>query len=145
LPTATEIISQLLRLADAGPQNEQRDEGRRRQVAREADEGLEEGLDRLVRPHRDAQRQGQCRRDHEAADHAPHGHADVLGEAVLGQQHPARLEHRHRVGQEGLLHEAAEGRDGPDGEEHDEERQAERDSRARCDGRQRLHGRPRLT
>ena len=53
-----------------------------RQVAREADEGLEEGLDRLVGAHRHAERQRQHRGDDEAAEHPPHRHADVLGEAL---------------------------------------------------------------
>ena len=71
LPTITAIIStswknaadedhrELLRLADAGPEDQQRNEGARRQVAGEADEGLEERLDRLVRAHRHAERQRQ--------------------------------------------------------------------------------------
>ena len=59
---ADEDHRQLLRLADAGPQDQQRDEGAGRQVAREADEGLEEGLDRLVGAHRHAQRHGRARR-----------------------------------------------------------------------------------
>ena len=48
---ADEDDEQLLRLADAGPQDQQRDEGRGRQVAREGDERLEERLDRLVGAH----------------------------------------------------------------------------------------------
>ena len=62
----------------------------RRQVARKADEGLEEGLDRLVGAHRHAQRQGQRGGDGKAAEHAPHRHADVVGEAHLGEQRRSR-------------------------------------------------------
>ena len=46
----------------------------------------------------------------EAADHAPDRHADVLGEAVLREERPALAQHRQRIGEEGLRHEAAEGR-----------------------------------
>ena len=79
-PTATATIStiwntaadeddqKLLHLADAGPQDQQRNEGGRRQVARERDERLEERLDRLVGAHQDAERHGDQRRQHEAAD-----------------------------------------------------------------------------
>jgi hypothetical protein len=43
-------------LADAGPEDEERHEGGGRQIAREGHEGLEEGLDRLVGAHEDAER-----------------------------------------------------------------------------------------
>ena len=72
------MTRELLRLADAGPEDQQRDEGARRQVAREAHERLEERLDRLVRAHRHAERQREQRGDDEAAEDAPHRHADVL-------------------------------------------------------------------
>ena len=85
---ADEDHQQLLRLADAGPQDQQRNEGRGRQVAAEGDEGLEEGLDRLLGAHRDAQRHGDDGGQHEAAEHAPHRHADVVDEAVLGEEQP---------------------------------------------------------
>jgi hypothetical protein len=42
---ADEDHQQLLQFADAGPQDQQRDEGRGRQIAREGDEGFEKGLD----------------------------------------------------------------------------------------------------
>ena len=75
------MTSELLRLADARPQDQQRDERRRRQVARERDERLEERLDRLVRAHRDAERHAEHGGDDEAAEDAPHRDADVLDEA----------------------------------------------------------------
>ena len=65
---ADEDDQQLLHLADAGPQDQQRDEGGGRQVAREGDERLEERLDRLVGAHQDAERHGDQRRQDEAAD-----------------------------------------------------------------------------
>ena len=58
---ADEDHQQLLRLADAGPQDQQRDEGRGRQVARERDERLEERLDRLVGAHQHAERHARRR------------------------------------------------------------------------------------
>ena len=62
------ITSELLHLADAGPQDQERNERGGRQVARERDERLEERLDRLVGAHRDAERHRDDRRQHEAAD-----------------------------------------------------------------------------
>ena len=93
---ADEDDEQLLHLADAGPQDQQRDEGGGRQIARERDERLEERLDRLVGAHQDADRHRDQRREHEAAEHAPDRHADVEQEAVLGQQQPAVLDHGER-------------------------------------------------
>ena len=71
---ADEDDEELLRLADAGPQDQERDERGRRQVARERHERLEERLDRLERAHRDAERHADDRGEHEAADHAPDRH-----------------------------------------------------------------------
>ena len=90
---ANEDNQQLLHLADAGPQDQQRDEGRGRQIARERHERLEERLDRLVGAHQDAERHRDQRREHEAADHAPDGYADIVGEIVFGQQLRAVLHH----------------------------------------------------
>jgi len=90
---ADEDHRQLLRFADARPEDQQRDEGTRRQVAGERDEGLEEGFDGFVGAHCHPQRQGQRGGNQEAADHAPHRHADVLGEALFGEQVPAAEQH----------------------------------------------------
>ena len=77
------ITSELLHFADAGPQDQQWNEGRRRQIARERDERLEERLDRLVRAHRDAEGDADQRGEHEAAEHPPDRDADVLREPEL--------------------------------------------------------------
>ena len=79
---ADEDDEDFLRLANARPQDQQRNESRRRQVAAERDEGLEERLDAFVRAHRNAQRHGNDRCQDKTADHAPDGHADVFDEAV---------------------------------------------------------------
>src|SRR3712207_8665261 len=50
--------------------DQQRDEGACRQVAGEGDERLEERLDRLERPHRQAKRHADRRRDREPPDDA---------------------------------------------------------------------------
>ena len=110
---ADEDDQQLLHFADAGPQDQQRDEGGGRQIARERDERLEERLDRLVGAHQHADRHRDQGGEDEAADHAPDRHADVEGEAVLGQQLPAVRQHGDRIGQEGLRHIAAERRTRP--------------------------------
>ena len=136
---ADEDDEQLLQLAEPRPQDQQRNEGGGRQVARERDERLEERLDRLVGAHQDADRHRDQRGQCEAADHAPDRDADVVEEAVLGQQQPALLHHGERIGQEGLRHIAAERRIAPGGEEQHEEQDAERDAGGVGDGRQRLH------
>src|SRR5438874_1008460 len=64
---ADEDHRELLLLADAGPQDQQRNEGRGGQIAREGHERLEEGLDRLERAHQDAERYRDERREDEAA------------------------------------------------------------------------------
>ena len=122
---ADEDDEQLLRLADAGPQDQQRDERGGRQVARERDERLEERLDRLVRAHRDAERHRDERRQHEAADDAPDRDADVPREAVAREQVPAFAQHRQRIGEERLRHEAAERDRRPDRDEQREEGDAQ--------------------
>ena len=98
---ADEDDQQLLQFADAGPQDQQRNEGRGRQIAGEGDEGFEEGLDRLVGAHQHAERHRDDRGQRKAADDAPDGHADVEQEAVLGQQLTALLHHGQRIGEEG--------------------------------------------
>jgi hypothetical protein len=40
--------------------------------------------------------------------HAPHGEAHVLDEAVVGEEGVALAQHRHRVGEEGAGDEAAQ-------------------------------------
>src|ERR671933_143726 len=52
---ADEDDEELLHLPDAGPEDEKRHEGGGRQVAGERNEGFEEGLDRLVGAHQDAE------------------------------------------------------------------------------------------
>ncbi|MNU85197.1 hypothetical protein D3C71_749350 [compost metagenome] len=87
-----------LRLANAGPQDQQRDKSRGRQIAAKRNEGLKERLDALVSTHGNAQRHGDdCGQD-EAAEHTPHRHADVLVKAVLCKQQPALLGHGDRAG-----------------------------------------------
>ena len=136
---ADEDDEQLLQLADARPQDQQRNEGGGRQVARERDERLEERLDRLVGAHQDAERHRDQRRQHEAADHAPDRDADVVEEAVLGQQQPAFLDHGERIGEEGLGHVAAERGEAPGRDEQNEEQDAERDAGGVRDRREGLH------
>jgi hypothetical protein len=114
------------------------------EVARERDERLEERFDGLVRAHRDP----QGHRDHggkdEAADHAPDGDRDVLGEAVLREQRPSFPEHGQRVGEKGLRHETPEGGEAPGADEQHEEQDAQRGLAAGRDGLQRSHaGSPR--
>ncbi len=137
---ADEDDQQLLRLADACPQDQQRDERRRRKVARERDEGLEERLDGLVRTHRDAERHADQRGEDEAAEHAPDRDADVLGEAELREERPALVQHRDRVGEERLRHEAPERHRAPDEHEQHEECEPER---GLARGRDGLEGRHR--
>jgi len=67
---------------------------------------------------------------------APHRHADVLGEALLGKQRPAGSDHGDRVGEEGLGDEAAEGCERPQRDEDDEEQHAQPETRAGGDGSQ---------
>ena len=112
---ADEDHQHLLQLADARPQDQQRNEGRRRQVAAERDEGLQKRLQALVRPHGDAQRHGDERRQHEAAEHPRNRHADVVDEVELGEQQPAFARHGHRAGQERGRDITAQGEDAPDG------------------------------
>ena len=79
---ADEDHQQFLRFPDSGPQDQQRDEGGRRQVARERHERLEKRLDRLVRAHRDSQRNAERRGEDESAYDTPNRHRDVLEEAM---------------------------------------------------------------
>ncbi len=134
---------QLLHLADPCPQDQERNERGGRQIARERDERLEEGLDRLVRAHRDAERHRGGRRQHEAPDDAPDRDADVASESVLGEQRPAFADHRKRIGEERLRHEPAECSHAPRSDEEGEERQSERDLAAARDRLERRHGRRR--
>ena len=84
---ADEDHEQLLRLADAGPQDQERDERGRGQVARERHERLEKRLDRLERAHRDAERHAERRRRARSRRRTRQTViADVLGEAVLREQ-----------------------------------------------------------
>src|SRR5262249_8792794 len=61
--------------------------------------------------------------------------------AVLRKERPALAQHRDRVGEKGLRHEAAERGGRPDGEEEDEECDAEEDPAAAGNGLERLHRR----
>ncbi len=134
---ADEDDEQLLHLADAGPQDQQRNEGGRGQIARERYERFEERFDRLVGAHQDAERHRDHRRDHEAADHTPDGHADVEGKIVLDEKIPAVPHHRDRIGEEGPRHVAAMGRERPGRDEQNEERDAQQNAgsvRYRCEG-----------
>ena len=138
---ADEDHRQLLRLADAGPQDQQRNEGRRRQVARERDERLEERLDRLVGAHRDAERQRQQRRRSRSrrARARPSCRCRWRSPCSASSVQPA-AHHRQRVGEEGLARRSR--RASPTAQtatKSDEEGDAEREPRARRDGRQRLH------
>lgn len=122
---ADEDDEDLLRLANARPQDQEWNEGRGRQVAAERNEGLEERLDPLVRAHRNAQRHGNDRRQDEATDDAPDGHADVFDEAVFGEQQPAFFHHGDGAGQEGGRYEAAQGEERPHRHEQGEKGQPE--------------------
>ena len=136
LPTVTAIIrmiwntaadeddEQLLQFTNARPQDQKRNEGGGRQIARKGDERFEEGFDRLVGAHQHAERNGDDRGQHEAADHAPDRHADVEQEAVLGQKLKTLVHHGQRVGEKGFRDIAAEGGPGPHRDEQDEERKA---------------------
>ena len=130
---ADEDHRQLLRLADAGPQDQQRDEGAGRQVAREADEGLEEGLDRLVRAHRTPSGSASTA----AMTKPPSTRHTVMPMSCakpisVSSVQPLRTIVQ-RVGQEGLADEAAERRRRPDGDEQHEE--ARRRARCACPAR----------
>ena len=130
---------QFLHFADAGPQDQERHEGRGRQVAGKRDEWLEQRLDRLVGPHGDADRHGNDGSQHETADHAPDGDADIAEKAALRQQPPAVLHHGDRIGQKRLRHETAKGRERPAGKEDHEEQDAKRQSELRADRLKRFH------
>ena len=138
---ADEDDEQLLQFADAGPQDQQRDEGRGRQIASKGDERFEEGFDRLVGAHQHAERHRDDRGEREAADDAPDRHADVEQEAVLGEQVIAFLHHGQRVGEKGLRHMAAERCPRPEGDEQHEEREAVGHALLRCHGIQGTHQR----
>src|SRR5207249_2661824 len=73
---ADEDDEELLRFAGAGPEDEQRNECRRRKVAGKGDERLEEALDRLVGAHRHAERHADRGGDEKAAEDAPDGGED---------------------------------------------------------------------
>jgi hypothetical protein len=79
----------------------------------------------LYAPIATTERQRDRRRDREAADDAPDGHRDVLREAHLGHQGPARSHHRDRIGEERLRDHAAQGRGTPQEHEDHEKREAE--------------------
>src|SRR5204863_530682 len=66
-----------------------------------------------------------------------HRHADVLREALVREQVPAGADHRERVGEESLRHEAAQRRKRPDRDEDDEEGDAEDEARRRRDRNER--------
>jgi hypothetical protein len=114
-------------------------EGRGRQVARKGDEGLEEGLDRLVDAHRDAERHGDDGGQQEAADDAPDGHADVVGEALGGEQVPTRGHRLPWRGEEVPRHRSAHAQEGPQRNEDEEERHAQGDATFPSDGDQQFH------
>src|SRR5690606_22628281 len=133
--------AELLRLADAGPEDEQRDEGGGGKVAREGYEGFEEGFDALEGAHQDAERHGEDRGDDEAADHAPDGEPDIDDEAVFGEQRDAGLQRLERIGEEQRRHDAAQGDATPDGKEQHEKQNPQDGTPSRGHGLQRFeHG-----
>ena len=140
---ADEDHEQLLRLADPGPQDQERDEGRRRQVAREAHEGFQERLHGLPRAHGDARGHGHGGGQREAPHDAPHRDGDVGPEAVLAQEAPAVGQHGRRARQKEGGNEPAEGRDRPGADEEHEEQYAEHHARARPHRLERPHREPR--
>src|SRR5207244_13097063 len=99
----------LLQSADARPQDQQRDEGRRGQITGKRDERLQEGLDRLIGAHQNAKRHSDDGRQRKAADDPPYRHADVEQEAVLYEEFPALLQHGQRVSEKGFRDMATEG------------------------------------
>src|SRR5205814_3507441 len=116
----------LLHLADARPQNQQRNERRRRQIARERYERLEKRFDRLVRAHRNAERDSQDCREDEPADDAPDRDSDVFRKAVLREERVSLLDHRDGIGEERLRHEAAESGNAPCRDEQRKKSEPER-------------------
>src|SRR6478672_2132253 len=72
--------------------------------------------------------------EHEPADHAEHGDADIADEAELAEEIHAGTQRVERVLEEHRVDRAAEGGERPRREEHDEERGAEGDPRAARDG-----------
>ena len=80
---ADEDDEQFLQFADAGPEDQQWNEGGCRQITRKGNERFEEGFDRLVGAHQHAEGDGDDGGQHEAADHPPDRHADIEQEAVL--------------------------------------------------------------
>ena len=123
---ADEDDEQLLQLADAGPQDQQRNEGGGRQIARKGDERLEEGLDRLVGAHqrcRAAPRRWRPARSRRRR--ARWSCRCRSRKPCLTSRSPAFLHHGQRIGEEDLRHVAAEGRPGPEGNEQHEEGKAE--------------------
>jgi hypothetical protein len=129
---------QLLRLADPGPEDQQRNERGRREIARERNKRLEERFHRLERAHCDAERHGDDRGEDEAADHAPDRHADVLDEVELGEQFPADPQRVERILQEHAVDQPAERGQRPRREEQHEKRGAEDNLGAARDRLQRL-------
>ena len=83
---ADEDHEELLRLADAGPQDQKRHEGGGGQVAGEGDERLHEGLHAFVGAHQDAERHGDEGGEDEAAEDAPDRDADVAEEPEAGEE-----------------------------------------------------------
>jgi hypothetical protein len=137
---ADEDNQQLLRFAEASPQDQQRDECRGGQIARERDERLEEGFDGLIGAHQNAERHGDERRQDEAADDAHDRDRDIVAEVELGQQLPAVAQHGDGVGEKDFRHEATERRHGPGGKEDDKEADAKQRFRGRRDRFERTQG-----
>ena len=96
-------------LADAEPQDHQRDDGEMRHVAQHLQGGIEQELGRLPQPVDDAEDETDRAADDEAFEGAQAGHADGLGERTVLQAlpegdgdrrqalRPARGRHRARL------------------------------------------------
>ena len=89
-----------------------------------------------MRPHGDAQRYRNDRRQSKATEHPPHRHADVMDEVELCEQQPTFLRHRDRAGQERGRDVAAQGEEPPDSKKQHEKPQAQQPLRARAHGLQ---------
>ena len=83
---AEEQEGDLLRLVDAEPEDQERDERRDRHVAQRRHDRLEDPVDRLEGAHQHAERQRERRREREGDEDAPGGHPDRRAEVVLQEQ-----------------------------------------------------------
>ena len=110
-----------MQLADAGPQDEQGNERRGRQIAAEGNERFKEGFNWLVGSHGDTQRKRDGGSKDESCQYPPDGHADILGETVFGKKQPAFMQHGCRAGEKGRGNETEAGNGTPESNENDKE------------------------